>query len=192
LAFLPVAIALIFLSRKLIFAFLIGAIIVVVVMFMPQMVRERVSQTVVPKEGMSGKYMELEESPKSRLDSWKSVLFKKFPKSPLIGHGVAKGFIDGQFFSTLEEVGALGVLLFIWILVRLFNAARLSFHYLLKARDNFALGITIGFIAGFVGLLFHSISTNSFIIIRIMEPFWFMAAIIVSLPDILAREAENQ
>ncbi len=192
LAFLPVALTLILLSRRMIFAFLIGAIIVVAIMFMPQMVKERLSQTVVPKEGISGKYMELEESPQSRLDSWKSVVFEKFPKSPLIGHGVAKGFIDGQFFSTLEEVGFLGLLVFIWILVRLFNAARLSFHYLLKARDNFGMGLSVGFIAGFVGLLFHSISTNTFIIIRIMEPFWFMAAIVVSLPGILTQSADSQ
>jgi len=192
LAFLPVAVALVFLSRKLLFGFLVGAIIVIVVMFMPQMVKERVSQTVVPKEGVGGRYMDLEESPKLRLDSWKNVIFEKFPKSPLIGHGVAKGFIDGQFFSTLNEVGFLGLMVFIWILIRLFNAARLSFHYLLKARDNFALGITAGFIAGFVGLLFHSISTNTFIIIRIMEPFWFIAAIVVSLPGMLPQEASGQ
>ena len=38
--------------------------------------------------------------------------------------------------------------------------------------------------AGYVGLLFHAIGTNTFIIVRIMEPFWFFAGIIAVLPEI--------
>jgi hypothetical protein len=32
-----------------------------------------------------------------------------------------------------------------------------------------------------VGLLFQSLGVNSFIIIRIMEPFWFLTALIMVL-----------
>jgi hypothetical protein len=42
----------------------------------------------------------------------------------------------------------------------------------------------MGFLDGFVGLLVHSIGTNTFIIVRIMEPFWFFLGIITVLPMI--------
>jgi hypothetical protein len=43
-------------------------------------------------------------------------------------------------------------------------------------------GLSVGLIAGLVGLLVHAIGANTFIIVRIMEPFWFLAGIIVALP----------
>jgi hypothetical protein len=33
-----------------------------------------------------------------------------------------------------------------------------------------------------VGLLVHSVGANTFIIVRIMEPFWFLTALIVMIP----------
>ena len=51
-----------------------------------------------------------------------------------------------------------------------------------ELKNPYFKGITIGFIAGFAGLLFHAIGANTFIIVRIMEPFWFFAGIIVVIP----------
>src|SRR5439155_1632600 len=42
---------------------------------------------------------------------------------------------------------------------------------------------------GTVGLLGHAIGANTFIIVRIMEPFWFFAAIVVALPGLAQAEA---
>jgi hypothetical protein len=39
----------------------------------------------------------------------------------------------------------------------------------------------VGLIAGLVGLLVHAIGANTFIIVRIMEPFWFVTGIIIAL-----------
>jgi hypothetical protein len=39
-------------------------------------------------------------------------------------------------------------------------------------------GLALGFVAGTVGLLGHAIGASPFIIVRIMEPFWFFAAIV--------------
>ncbi|MGD9054449.1 MAG: hypothetical protein PVG17_21500, partial [Desulfobacterales bacterium] len=52
-------------------------------------------------------------------------------------------------------------------------------------------GLTIGFLAGYIGLLFHAIGANTFIIVRIMEPFWFFTGIIAVLPA-LERQSEMQ
>jgi hypothetical protein len=37
--------------------------------------------------------------------------------------------------------------------------------------------------AGFIGLLFHATAANTFIIVRIMEPFWFTAGMVMMLPE---------
>jgi hypothetical protein len=45
-------------------------------------------------------------------------------------------------------------------------------------------GLIIGFICGFIGLLVHSLGANTFIIVRIMEPFWFFAGMVAVLPNL--------
>ena len=72
----------------------------------------------------------------------------------------------------------------------LFTVGRVAFRVLDKVESNFYRGLSVGFIAGFVGLLFHAIGANTFIIVRIMEPFWFFAGIITVLPMI--EQESNQ
>ena len=192
LALIPAFLALAFISRKANFIYFIIVLIFCGVFFVPDMVKTRLSQTLVAKESLVGRYMEIEESPKERLDSWKKVIFEDFSKSPIIGHGVARRFIDGQVFTVLFEVGLLGLLFFVWILVRFSRILKKTFQDLLPTQDNFSLGLTAGFIAGFVGLIFHSLSGNTFIIIRVMEPFWFLGAIVVSLPHLLIAKTEQE
>jgi len=190
LAFLPMLLTLFFFSKK---ATLGGLLIIFLVMtapFMPNLIKQRVLTTIIPKQSEKGLYLELEESPRARIDSWNIVLTKRFPTSPLLGHGVGNYFVDGQLFLTLCEVGIVGLILLVWVLARLFKLARNVFNMEAIKNDEFSKGLSIGFLSGFVGLLFQSISTNTFIIIRIMEPFWFMAAIILSLPQLLKEEEE--
>jgi len=44
--------------------------------------------------------------------------------------------------------------------------------------------LSLGLIAAFVGILFHAVTANSFIIIRIMEPFWFLAGMVMAIPEL--------
>ena len=60
-----------------------------------------------------------------------------------------------------------------------------SFRALTVPEDR---GLALGFVAGTVGLLGHAIGANTFIIVRIMEPFWFFAAIVVALPGLDQEE----
>jgi hypothetical protein len=41
-----------------------------------------------------------------------------------------------------------------------------------------------------VGLIFHAVGANTFIIVRIMEPFWFFAGVVIALPALGEAEAE--
>jgi O-antigen ligase len=88
----------------------------------------------------------------------------------------------------LAETGIIGFLAFIYLLYSIF---KLTFTNLNKLKAPYLHGLTIGFLAGFTGLLFHAIGANTFIIVRIMEPFWFLAGIITVLPQLEKAEVSN-
>jgi hypothetical protein len=190
MAVIPVAAAFVYFTqkRRMILIYSLCVIGIMLIFFMPEMVRERIVTTVATENVIDGKRVVWEGSPRDRLDSWKEVLYNRFPKRPIFGYGVAKFFIDGQIFLTLCEVGLLGFTLLGWVLTRLFNIAKRALYTEEVKKDDFSSGLSVGFLAGFIGLLFAAIGTNTFIIVKIMEPFWFMAAIVVSLPRILEQE----
>jgi hypothetical protein len=49
----------------------------------------------------------------------------------------------------------------------------------------------MGVLAGFISLLLHSIGSNTFIIVRIMEPFWFLMGLVVVLYN-LEMDEQNK
>ena len=51
-------------------------------------------------------------------------------------------------------------------------------------------GLSVGLIAGLVGLLVHAIGANTFIIVRIMEPFWCLTGIAIALTTIEEGDTE--
>jgi hypothetical protein len=60
-----------------------------------------------------------------------------------------------------------------------------------KIKTPYFQGLGMGFVAGFVGLIVHSLGANTFIIVRIMEPFWFFAGIMVVMPAMEEQPAEQ-
>ena len=58
----------------------------------------------------------------------------------------------------------------------------MAIRHLKEVQTPYFKGLCIGFLAGYIGLLVHAIGANTFIIVRIMEPFWFFAGIIVVIP----------
>jgi hypothetical protein len=73
----------------------------------------------------------------------------------------------------------------------LYSIGKLSLTNLRQLKSPYFKGLTIGFIAGYAGLLFHAIGANTFIIVRIMEPFWFFAGIITVIPLLEESSAAN-
>jgi hypothetical protein len=59
------------------------------------------------------------------------------------------------------------------------------------AKTPYFKGLAIGFFAGYIGLLFHALGANTFIIVRIMEPFWFFTGIIAVLPALEPKQQEQ-
>ena len=123
----------------------------------------------------------LDTSTSARIATLKEIL-TDWPKKPVFGYGVTGyGFIDSQLPRVLIETGILGLLAFLYLI---YSIIRLSINNLKDLETPYFQGLTIGFFAGTIGLLFHSLGANTFIIVRIMEPFWFFAGIIAVLPAI--------
>ncbi|UCC94342.1 MAG: O-antigen ligase family protein [Candidatus Omnitrophota bacterium] len=187
-AFIPMYLTLILLSRKkkvfLIAALILAIFIVPVVLprareAVTKRIEATFTSTIVYKA--FGKRIPLEQSAASRIESWKRV-FRQWTKRPLFGHGVTGvGLVDAQYPRVLGETGIIGFSIFIWLIITIFKHSLKIFS---NIDDDWAKGLALGFLAGFIGLVIQSFVANTFIIVRIMEPFWFLAAIVMMLPQI--------
>ena len=161
-------------------------------LFLPQSVKDRVLFTFTQQqqEGQIqvGK-MRLDTSTSARINSWKEAL-ADWTQHPVVGFGITGyHFVDAQFPRALVETGILGLLAFLGLLYVLGKTAIQSLH---TVKTPMFRGLTVGFIAGYAGLLVHAIGANTFIIVRIMEPFWFFAGIVVALPALEKVEEQGQ
>lgn len=147
----------------------------------PQTTKDRVAYTfkeqVTQEEQISIFNYKLDTSTSARLLTFQAAL-EQFYKHPFLGWGVTGFvFIDSQYFRSLAEIGLLGLFAFLLMLLAIWRTAKA----LLLTQTGFYQGLVFGFMAAMVGIMVHSVSANTFIIIRIMEPFWFLTAIIMYL-----------
>jgi O-antigen ligase len=154
----------------------------------PASVVDRVMYTFQPEANQPtvrlGK-VGLDPSTSARILSLRQALVG-WTQRPILGWGVTGfGFMDAQYARVLVETGIVGFLIFVWLIASVLKAARAAHRRLADPMDR---GLAMGFIAGTIGLLAHAIGSNTFTIIRIMEPFWLMAGIVVMLPVLVAEE----
>ncbi|MBC8177091.1 MAG: O-antigen ligase family protein [Deltaproteobacteria bacterium] len=129
----------------------------------------------------------IDTSTAARLQSWANIS-RDFVKHPVLGFGVTGyGFVDAQYFRVLIETGLIGLFIFLILLSSIF---RLTHRIVKEVDEPFDKGLSMGFLAGFIGLLVHAVGSNTFIIVRIMEPFWFVLAMVVMLPDLETETPE--
>ena len=147
---------------------------------MPQMVKDRIMFTFTQRHYSSQVAVggvRLDTSTSARIESWENAL-KDVMDSPVWGFGVTGyGFLDAQYPRLLVETGLVGVVLFGLLILALFREAMGLFR---RARDALYRGLAMGLLAGLAGLLVHGVGANTFIIVRIMEPFWLVVGLVVS------------
>ncbi len=183
LGLLGVAIALVLFSRQRIIAvFSVVAAALILLLVAPPEVVERVEYTFGGQGEVTGQIevgsVRLDTSTSARLQSFSDVL-RDFPRSPILGFGVTgHGFIDGQYPKILIEMGLVGLAVFFWLVMALFRQALEALRISVDWQER---GICIGYLAGLFGLLLHALGSNTFIIVRIMEPFWFMTGVMTLL-----------
>jgi O-antigen ligase len=160
-------------------------------LFLPTAVKNRIMFTFTqPEEQGQIEFgdLRLDTSTSARLVSWKESL-EDWPEHPIIGYGVTGyKFVDAQFPRVLVETGILGFIAFCYLLFSIF---KVSLNNLKELKTPYFQGLAIGFFAGFVELIVHALGANTFIIVRIMEPFWFFAGIMVVMPTMERQQAEQ-
>jgi O-antigen ligase len=168
---------------------LVLLIVALIPIFAPDNVKQRVNETFFGRQyGGEVKVgsVTLDLSTSERLKSWGYVL-KEWVHDPILGRGVTGyAWADAQYVKIIGETGLAGLVAFGIVIYRLWRCARESF---LSQTDPFAKGLAHGFLLGLAAMLAHGIGANTFIIIRIMEPFWLCAGLVVLLP-ILSAEPE--
>jgi O-antigen ligase len=157
----------------------------------PGNVKQRVSETFYGRQyggeiKIGGAAIDL--STTERLRSWQRIL-RDWAKKPIFGYGVTGyAWADVQYVRTLGETGLVGFVAFCFLIYRLWRAAWEAF---LAEVDPVCKGVAYGFILGLVAVLGHSVGANSFIIIRIMEPFWLFAGFVMLLPTLEGKEERH-
>jgi O-antigen ligase len=159
----------------------------------PQAVKNRVMYTFTQPSREGEQYriggIKVDTSTTDRLRSWREAV-AAWTHSPLWGLGVTGGpFMDAMYPKLLADVGLLGIVAFGFLMWSVYRLARSALE---EVDDPYFRGIITGFLLGFVGMLVHGIGANTFIIVRIMEPFWLYAALIAKVVHLRSRKSEDK
>jgi hypothetical protein len=193
-AFIVMCISFIFIAKgkRLLSFLMILLLIIFVIAFIPPRALERVKTTISPQwEGskltIGDISIPLEPSAYARVYfyQWAYEIWKEYP---IFGTGVGiKGVVDAQIPRVIAETGTIGIISFLYLLLKILQIAQKRKK---EAHSPFYKGLTCGFLAGTIGLITHSLFAATFILIRIMEAFWFVAAIISVLDRIKLTQKE--
>ncbi|HET7342851.1 MAG TPA: O-antigen ligase family protein [Methylomirabilota bacterium] len=179
--------------------FMVGLLLLLVVaspilmVALPKPVKQRILYTFEPEQGQATVRIHavgvaFDPSTSARFFSFRSAL-EGWTRRPVFGYGVTGfGFMDAQYARILVETGVVGFAAFLILVGTTLRSARGAFQELREPEDR---GLALGFLAGTVGLLVHAVGSNTFIIVRIMEPFWFFAGIVIMLPTLEDRSAAS-
>ena len=198
IALFPALVVIIYFSKKR-RQLIIGMFLALLAMpfVIPSSVYERISYTFSPDNTLRTDVVEfgdtsLDPSTSARIISWRDT-FKQWTEKPFFGWGVTgAGFKDSQFFRVLAETGAAGLVAFLWLLVALWREAYKRLKQVDPKEYSAEYAMIIGYLGGYAGLIIHAIGANTFIIVRIMEPFWFLTAMVLMLPDLTRQESERR
>jgi len=195
-AFVPMLLSIILLTekRKLVLLGLIftGLVFAPIVFPKPtQDVLNRIQETFTGRSQQEASVLGLkikETSALLRIENWKKALFNWLPKQPFFGFGITGvGLVDTQYPLVIGELGLIGFLAFLWLIWSVGKNSLKNFRAF-SEKNWIAKGLSLGLFCALIALLFQGVAVNTFIIIRIMEPFWFLTALVVVLPDIYKEE----
>lgn len=151
----------------------------------PDEVRERVLYTFDPGHGqqveIGGRELPItvDKSTHERIYVWEKV---RYILSigwifTLFGGGVAwGGILDSQYARVLIETGVLGCIAFVVLQLTVLRTTRQAYRW---TTDWMGRGLCMGLFAATLALNVHSIGTVSFLIVRIMQPYWLLLALCV-------------
>jgi O-antigen ligase len=185
-AAIPAALAFVWLSERR--NWVIAALLLVGIslpFIAPEPARERVKYTLEQgrdqRDVVEVGGVKLDTSLSARLRSYRAAS-EDWVEHPVLGYGVTGyKFLDLQYLRVITETGLVGLITFLFLVSTIFRQGYRAFK---GTTDIFYRGLTMGYLAGFVGLLCHALGANTFIIVRIMEPFWFLTAMVIVIPEL--------
>ena len=182
-------------ARKLSVVFAVVLTLVLSPILMPPEVRDRVNFTFQRGTGepvvLGGKPtgLQVDKSTYERLYVWDKVKYT-LQIVPWFGGGVGWGkVLDSQYARVVMETGLLGMAAFLFLQYRLLRTTREAFRW---SRDWLSRGLAIGATTSTIALIVHSLGTISFLIVRIMEPYWFLIALTVVVRELAIEEHARQ
>ena len=170
--------------------YIVGLLVVVLAfsgILMPTDVIERVAYTIQDDGGrelvVAGRDfgINVDKSTYERVHVWRKVGFilSLGPQFFLFGGGVSwESVLDSQYARVLLETGVIGFLAFVFLLFQMLRTTRQAYRW---TDDWMARGVALGMFGATAALIVHSLGTISFLIVRIMEPYWFLMALAVSI-----------
>ena len=193
LAAIPVLIAFWIFSNQKIFFTAFGLIgLILAPMLMPEAVKERVFYTVEKQQNVWALQQQeqiagftFDPSSSARIRAWRNAL-EAVPAHPILGWGVTGWrFIDSQYFKVVVETGLLGLFAFFLLLWNILKRSWITYK---SCRDPLFRGVALGLFVGTIALMAHATMANTFIIVRIMEPFCLILAIVIGVPHLEENE----
>ncbi|MEK8023274.1 MAG: O-antigen ligase family protein, partial [Candidatus Hydrogenedentota bacterium] len=196
LAFFPMFISVLLLSRRKMVPIMLMMLFGAASPWLPDVTKERVEYTFQNRiENVANptfedqNHVELDPSSAARLERYEGVI-NQWQYRPLLGQGVTGvGFVDSQFVRVLGEVGILGLLTLFWIFKNLFHTTLRLYRSL---PIGYMKGLVLGFIAGAIGLICHGATSNTFTVVRIAGPFWALTGLAVVIYKIHQREVDER
>ena len=189
LAIIPVCAALAVLSRQRFYLFAaLTVLLLLTPAILPKVAQERINVTF-NQQKQPGQIavgdLRLDTSASARIRSWQEGL-SDWRNRPILGYGVTGyTFMDAQYPRILVETGIVGLCAFVWLIFTLF---RVAFNSWRAQTGDLGWVVSVGLIAGLLGLLVHGLGANTFTIVRIMEPFWCVTGIVVVLSERLSGD----
>lgn len=195
-----------FRSKKLIFILAILTWVMVKnLVLLPEGIRYRLSQTF-EKTPTHSKPVEiggqaLDQSSSDRVKVWAGALFM-IQEHPVFGVGYylfeskIRHYYTGRkahdphntYLHIAAEMGIPALLLFLWILWKIFIEARRLYR---KSADPFYRALGLGFLAGYFGLLISNLYGSRIYFAEVSSYFWILSALIFRARKLEAIESHE-
>ena len=126
----------------------------------------------------------------ARLTGWYIYYTRTVNYDPFFGRGVGSTtmVVDSSFVKKFIETGALGILAFLGILVRL---GRTAMEAIRNTPDPFIKAVCIGYMGVLSAMSIHSIGVCSFSTIRTAEPFFLFSGVMLAVHGMYLKGKTN-
>lgn len=171
-----------FVSRRKWLIFLVLFFLVLSPFILPKVILNRAMYNFIDP-----RYGHLDSSFTERFFSFQK-LWGTLKYYPIFGLGLTMGggVLDSQYARVGIETGILGLILFLWLILRVLKMGIQLFKI---SGGGWIKGFALGFIVVVMGVALHGLGNITLYIVRISEPFWALVGIAAFLVNYLNKNS---